>query len=232
MGLFDFLKQEEDHDGMYLYTEKELNQYETYIQEQFGAYDEVLHELLSSDIHLDVLVIPPTKEANYYKLVTMGMGAYSMNVPSELREFELERAEFILYLPPTWDIHSVKEEDYWPIRYLKIMARLPLQCNTWFGVGHTISSNKQNEPFDASTDFCSMMLFNGTNIKYEPLDFRFKDGKKVNFYHLFPLYLEELLYKQKYGFDVLMDLFPDEDLIPIVNLERKNYGKDLEEKNN
>ena len=36
--------------------------------------------------------------AVYYTLVTMGMGAHRMNVPKELAEYKLERAELALSL--------------------------------------------------------------------------------------------------------------------------------------
>ncbi|MDE5862733.1 MAG: suppressor of fused domain protein, partial [Lachnospiraceae bacterium] len=141
MGLFDKLKEKMGKkaamDDMYLYSEKELNEYDAFIQENFGSFDEVFHEIVSPDIHLDIIIVPPTEEDNYYKLITMGMGAYSMNVPEDLREEELEHAELILYLPKYWNIKSPEEKDYWPIRYLKILARLPIECDTWLGYGHT-----------------------------------------------------------------------------------------------
>ena len=106
MGLFNLMKKR------YLYTEKELDQYEEFIEEQFGEYKEVFHEIVSPDIHLDIIIVPPTEKNNYYKLITMGMGAYKMKIPKELKKYELERAELVLYLPPTWEIKSEKEEYY------------------------------------------------------------------------------------------------------------------------
>ena len=77
-------------------------------QSSFGEYEQVFHEIVSPDIHLDIIIVPPTEKNNYYKLITMGMGAYGMNVPDNFREYELERAELVLYLPPTWNIKSEK----------------------------------------------------------------------------------------------------------------------------
>lgn len=71
----------------YLYTECELNQFEEYIKNVYGEYDQVIHEIISPDIHLDIIVVPPTKDSNYYKLITMGMGAYKMNVPKKLKSY-------------------------------------------------------------------------------------------------------------------------------------------------
>ena len=222
MKLFDKLKK-----NSLLYTEQEMEEYESYIEKNFGKIEGIIHELVSPDIHIDIIVIAPTEKDNYYKLITMGMGAYKMNIPKELKDYELSRAELILYLPPTWDINSNKEEDYWPIRYLKTLARLPLQSNSWLGTGHTISSDEQNSPFASNTKFCSILLLNATNLKDEELELTLKTRKTINFYQLFPLYLEEIQYKFDFGTTKLLGLFSEKDLFPIVNIERKNYCKKI-----
>ena len=72
MGLFDKFKKKKiemtDEEEMYFYTEQEINEYECYIQENFGGYKEVLHEIVSPDIHLDIIVIEPNEKSNYYSL--------------------------------------------------------------------------------------------------------------------------------------------------------------------
>lgn len=224
MGLFDVFKKRKNKQEQYLYTESEMEQYETYIAEQFGEFDGVFHEIVSPDIHLDVIIVPSTAENNYYKLITMGMGAYKMNVPDELSPYELERAELILYLPPTWNVGSDKEEDYWPIRQLKGTARIPVQCDTWLGYGHTVSADAENTPYADNTGFCSMMLLDGVNPSGEELNLRMESIGKINFYQLFPLYKEELEYKQGTDADALLDLFNESDRTPIINISRKNYG--------
>lgn len=224
MGLFDVFKRKKNKQEQFFYTESEMEQYETYIAEQFGEFDGVFHEIISPDIHLDVIIVPPTPENNYYKLITMGMGAYKMDIPDELNQYELKRAELILYLPPTWNVGSDKEEDYWPIRQLKGTARIPVQCDTWLGYGHTVSSDEENTPYADNTGFCSMMLLNGVNLKGEELDLRMETIGKINFYQLFPLYKEELEYKQGTDADTLLNLFDEADRTPIINISRKNYG--------
>ena len=222
MGLFH-RKKKKSH-PMFLYTEEELNQYEQYIMEQFGEYEHVFHEVVSSDIHLDIIIIPPTEKNNYYQLITMGMGAYPMNVPEELKNENLERAELVLYLPPTWNIQSSKEEDYWPIRQLKTIARLPIYNHTWLGYGHTISSGEENSCYADNTKICSMMLVKALNRDNQPLDLKIEPLGKINFYQLLPLYQEELDYKMTHDADSLLDLFDDEALLGVIDNQRKNFG--------
>ncbi len=121
-----------------VYSEEERKAVEAHIEACFGAFETVLHEVVSPDIHVDVCVIPPAKDRNYYTLVTMGMGAHRMNVPAELAEYRLERAELAIALPADWkvDQEAFRDEQwYWPVRLLKTLARLPGECHTWLGWG-------------------------------------------------------------------------------------------------
>ena len=86
MGFFDrFKKKEKKEDLMplYLYDEKDLNELDEYISKAFGNFENVFHEIISPDIHLDVCFIPPTNEEPFFKLVTMGAGAYEMDIPDK-----------------------------------------------------------------------------------------------------------------------------------------------------
>ena len=68
-----------------------------------------------------------------------------------------------------------------------------------------------------------MMLVSAPNKDFKQMNFQMKSKGKINFYQLFPLYKEELEYKQKYGTDALLDRF-NKDIIPIVNNKRENHG--------
>ncbi len=209
----------------FLYSEQELDEYEKYIETQFGEISFVFHEICSPDVHLDIIVIEPNEQSNYYKLITMGAGAYKMNVPSELHQYNLERAEFMMFLPPEWDVKSSDNKYYWPIKQLKDVARLPINCNTWLGFGHTVSSDAENIPYDESTKLCSMLLLSGLNQDFEKMNLEISGLGKINFYQLFPLYEDELKYKHDNGLDALCELFDDDDLSPVLNIKRRNNCK-------
>ena len=70
-----------------VYSEDEMSAIEQHIKNTFGEFENVFHELVSPDIHVDICVVPPSDERDYYTLVTMGMGAHRMNVPEELAEY-------------------------------------------------------------------------------------------------------------------------------------------------
>ena len=99
------------------YAQEDWDAVEAHMERYFGHCDNVFHEIMSPDIHVDIYIMPPTPERNYYVLSTFGMGAHRMNVPAELAEQKLERAELIVTLPPDWKISEPGEQWYWPIRW-------------------------------------------------------------------------------------------------------------------
>ena len=142
------------------YTEDEMDIVEKHIGKYFGEFENVFHEIVSSDIHVDICVILPSEERNFYTLVTLGMGAHRMNVPKELSEYKLERAELAIALPPDWklDQESLQDEKwYWPIRLLKSTARLPIQYDTWLELGHTVGQG-EGETYAENTELCGCIL--------------------------------------------------------------------------
>lgn len=215
---------EEDKEGMIeCYSEQEMEEFEACVEKAYGKFDQVYHEIYSPDIHLDVIIVPPTETENYYKLVTMGMGAHRMNVPPELAEYELEYAELVMYLPPDWNIESSDEKDYWPIRYLKSTARIPINNDTWLGFGHTVHTGEEQQPVAENTELNSLLLLNSVDSEYNRIDLRI-NGRKINFYHLLPLYQEELDFKLENSAGALMERFDEYDML-VVNINRKNYCK-------
>ena len=90
-----------------LYSPDELERLDNHIEKYFGKATTVVHEFFSEDIHVDVSIIPPHEEHNYYTLVTTGMGAFSMRIPSEYQEEGLpSRIELMMCLPPDWNPES------------------------------------------------------------------------------------------------------------------------------
>lgn len=201
-----------------LYTEKELDVVEQHIATYFGKYENVFHEIVSPDIHVDICQITPTPERNYITLVTMGMGAHRMNVPRALRKNKLDRAEVLITLPPDWDIQNDDEKWYWPIRWLKILARLPGDYNTWLGYGHTVPNG---EPFAENTELSGMMVTMPFYFGNEASSCILPNGKQVNFYQIIPLYEDEMNYKIENSAEALEQLFPD-DFDMVVDVNRRN----------
>lgn len=224
MGIFDIFKrkQKTNNRPLILYSEVELDEYDSYIQACLGTYDKVYHELVSDVIHLDVIPIPPTEDCPYIKLVTMGAGAYRMNVPESFAKFEMEYAEYIIYVPKDWNLDSADEKDYWPMRALKSTARLPISSDTWLGYGHTVSMDAEGTPYAENTKLNCILLVNALDQYGRRMKLKMSTGKTINFYQLVPIYGEELAYKQEHGSDALVDLLCELPDFPAVDIDRKN----------
>ena len=203
-----------------LYTEEELSAVEQHIQNTFGEFENVFHELVSPDIHVDICVVPPSEERDYYTLVTMGMGAHRMNVPQELAEYKLERAELAIALPPDWQLDKESMQDerwYWPIRLLKMLARLPIDSDTWLGFGHTVDNQS---PFAENTKLCASLLTGHQGVEEGGEVCTLPSGEEVNFYQVIPLYREELEYKLEHDADALIEQMAEVSFV--VSPDRPN----------
>ncbi|MEY8440665.1 immunity protein Imm33 domain-containing protein [Anaerotruncus colihominis] len=200
-----------------LYSREELDRLESFIARRFGRYESVFHELISPDIHVDIAIIAPNEERNYYTLVTMGMGAHRMNVPDELRRERLERAEMVICLPPDWKVQEKDEKWYWPMRWLKVMARLPGNENSWLGWGHTVPNGG---PFAEGTPFSGILLATpGPDADGNEVACEMGDGSRICFYQMVPVYENEMEFKVANGADLLIERFGDA-YSPVMDVTR------------
>lgn len=227
MGLFDKFKKKNDEpkdvQPMYLYSEKELEEVDSYITKAFGKFDNVFHELVSPDVHLDVCCVPPTDEEPFFKLVTMGAGAYEMKIPEKWKDWHIERAEYVIYVPKDWNINSSEMNDYWPIKVLKDTARLPIWCDTWLSYDHTLQADEEGTAYAPNTRFNSIILDFCENHQGE-VRFETSTGKTITFYQVIPLFPEELQFKKdSSNIGVLFEKFEEKGIkYKIVDNNRRS----------
>ena len=141
-----------------------------------------------------------------------------MNVPEELAEYKLERAELAVALPSDWklDEESMKDERwYWPVGLLKILARLPIASDTWLGFGHTM--DKQSS-FAQDTKLCASLLIGPQGVEEGSEVCILPSGEEVNFYQVIPLYEDELDYKLEHDVEALLERM--EEISFVVNPTR------------
>lgn len=213
MSIFDLFRNSEKKTDLprYMYEDAEIEELDGFITEQFGAYKNVFHELASPDIHLDICIVEPREETPYFQLVTMGAGAYRMRIPEQFEKYRLDYAEYVLCLPPDWNLNSGAEEDYWPIRLLKDVARLPIWDDTWLAFGHTTQSDAEGSPYAPNTGFNSVMLNCAQNGKGD-IRMVMSSGRVINFYEIIPLYPEELDYIMDHDAGQLLDLLEQKQI--------------------
>jgi hypothetical protein len=140
----------------------------------------------------EVLFVRATLEQPYHVFVTCGVSDNPMNVPEGMEEYS--RAEFVIALPQSWPlgVRSIQsEESTWPMRWLKQVGRLPQDKKTWIGQGHTISNGDPWKPI-ADTDFTGILTLSPFGLPQDFFQLETKQGTRIVFYYLFPLYREEM----------------------------------------
>ncbi|MFC5468245.1 suppressor of fused domain protein [Cohnella suwonensis] len=198
-----------------------------HVEKHIGPVHNVYHEIVSDRVHLDILFVAPTKERNYYTLVTCGMSDLPMTVPEGAEAFRY--AELMLCLPADWrfsDEAFRDENHYWPLRCLKTIARLPHEYDTWLYAAHTIPNGDPAEPYADNTKLAGMILSIPTAA--EPQDEFFtltSPEKEVHFFSLIPLYPEEMDYKLRHGADELFEKLNKIGVTELLDAKRKNTCK-------
>ena len=205
-----------------------------HIERYLGPVSGVFHELISDKVHLDVHIVPPSAEFSFYTLVTSGMSDQPMHVPPEATPEQAPRyAELCILLPSTWNIPDTSEEIseafedenvYWPIRWLKMLARFPHEYQTWLGFGHTLPNGEGAAPFANNTELGCMLLLTAMSLPEEFQTLVLSPDKTVQFYTLYPIYSEEMELKLVQGVDALLDRFIDYDISDVLDLTRPNVA--------
>jgi hypothetical protein len=179
-------------------------------------------------------VVPPSADFPFYTLVTSGMSDRPMAVPPGAPADEAPPyAELCILLPSTWNIpqdaaeiaEAFEDENvYWPIRWLKMLARLPHEYHTWLGFGHTIPNGEDAEPFSDETELGCMLVLTALSLPEEFQTLEVSPGKMVHFYTLCPIYREEMDLKMEQGVDALLDKFDEYGIGDVLDLTRPNVA--------
>ncbi len=197
----------------------------THVERHVGKADTVFHEIISDLVHIDVHVVKPTEQRPFTTLVTSGMSAKPMRTPEGSENISL--AELAICLPPEWPLseEAFKNEDnYWPIRWLKMLARLPHEYDTWLSYGHTVPNGDPPERFAGNTQFCCLMLSLPRMLPREFVTLHLDHDRTVYFYVVLPLYKEEVDLKLRKGIDFLEKLLFKVHATEVLDLKRDNAG--------
>ena len=204
---------------------RNLEAIDRHVQQHIGEVATVLHEIASDLVHVDVLYVAATPERPYQVFVTSGMSDLAMTTPEGVESFD--RAELLIVLPESWPVtsESVHDENwYWPIRWLKYVARLPHQYKTWIGWGHTIPNGDPPESI-ANTGFVGVMASLPYWLSEDFHQLKADSGDTVRFYHLVPLYREEMELKLDLGAEELEERMDKAKIGFAIDTGRPNVAK-------
>ena len=168
-----------------------LEQIDAHIEKHLGPIAMVFHEIISDLVHVDIHQIAPTDERPYWTLVTSGMSDRPMTVPegADVPRF----AELILSLPTDWPMKQETWKDerwYWPIPWLKVLARLPHEYKTWLGWGHTVPNGDPAEPFADGTEFIGVVLLSPILVPETFHRLAIDEEKSIQFFAPYPVVVQ------------------------------------------
>lgn len=204
-------------------SDSNLQAIDDHIIEHIGNIDTVWHEIVSDIVHIDVHVVAPTPERPYYTLITSGMSDLPMSAPEGANDQQF--AELMICLPPDW---KLKQEDfrdecnYWPIRWLKTLARFPHEYETWLWSAHTIPNGDPAEPLADNTSFIGFMLARPMTTSVEFHELLVPPLKTIHFHSLIPLTSAEMDFKLQHGANALIDRFENAKVTELLDIHRKS----------
>ncbi|SNR63853.1 suppressor of fused domain protein [Hymenobacter mucosus] len=202
-----------------------------HIEQHVGPISSVFHEIVSDKVHIDVHIVAPNKDFPFYTLVTSGMSDLAMMVPEGAED--VRYAELCVLLPSTWPMPDVgqlgstfeNEDAYWPIGWMKFIARFPHEYRTWLGSGHTIPNGENAAPFASNTKLGCMMLLPSLSLPGEFHELKISEEKTIYFYSLYAIYKEEMHLKMNKGVEALLEKFDEQGISDVLDITRPNVAK-------
>jgi len=199
---------------------------DAHITKHIGPVKSVWHELISDMVHVDIHFVAPSEKRPWNTLVTSGMSDLPMHCPPEVSQFA--HAEVMVCLPPEWklDEESLKDDrNYWPLYWLKSLARFPHEYETWLFEGHTIPNGDPAEPLFEGSGFVGWMLYWPVLADEKFYELKISAEKTIYFLAIYPLFQGEMDLKLKKGVETLAKRFDKYQVTELIDVDRKDSSK-------
>jgi hypothetical protein len=151
------------------------------------------------------------------------MSALPMTVPEGAEEHRF--AELMMVLPREWPLDGDEADEerwYWPMRTLKLVARLPHLHTTWIGLGHTIPNGDPAEPYAEGTNLCCVIAGLPVSLAPELSQCELAEHKTVRLYALLPLFADEMQFKLEHGSEALFEKLDQRGVRELIDVKRRS----------
>ena len=216
-----------------------------HVETHFGTSETVIHLNKYGLMHLDVHVIPPNCERDYYLLITSGMSERSMRSPPNAWKYwpvklskvtesmrdmlTCDFAELVVKLPPEWkmplasDGLNLNEALYWPLVELYHLVHHVHNNDQWYLDGHVMRNRNHGLlPFAENTKLMGWIFIFPPHLPLEFSILKSDSHKLTCFLQIVPAYLEEIIYAIKYGTRKLFKRFAKFNTPDYIDIDRKN----------
>ncbi len=184
---------------------------EAHIERHFGHAKTVIHEVLSKWIHLDINVIPPSRDRDFTTYVTNGMSDLPMSIPPGVIDDPAEwaYAELVAALPGPPEDHVLDGGEHYVIEALRMFGRYVHAEDTWVRLGHTLRADEKPGPIGPDTDLAAYLLAFPIATALTDSEaasvLDIGSGRHVHFYALFAIHPDELKLAMREGSLSLVD---------------------------
>ncbi len=168
-----------------------------HLETHLGRIPHVFHEIVSPSAHIDLYPYPATADRPFHIVATTGMAERAMQLPEGSRSDAW--IELVLLLPSDWplDRESWQEDErhWWPLRWLKRVARHHYESGRWLGEGHVLTHGEEPAPIHPDFAYDSVLLARPRALPESFQRTVLKDGRNVRMlclYFLTPQEREDL----------------------------------------
>lgn len=198
-----------------------------HIRRYFGDERAIVVGRGQNRFSLDLFVIPPREDHDYYTVVTVGLSHQPL--PNPITK-QTQRLEMVINLPKDWHMDTQAWSDikwFWPIRMLLDIATHAINEDIIIGPGTTVGL-PEGETYEINTKLCcALMLFPGV-FGRKSYSCELSNGDRVNFLQVIPLYKEEWQLKVNGSLEMLLKMCPDH-ILEVIRPDRLNVVTQAEE---
>jgi hypothetical protein len=151
------------------------------------------------------------------------MAAQAMKVPGD--HDDAARAELMICVPTDWPLEQADfrdERNYWPLRWLKTIARLPHELGTWLWTGHTVATDDPPAPVAEGVGFEGFLVCESEFLPEAGRVVHLREDVDAKLLTLMPLYGSEMEFKLQEGVEALLERFKAHGIDHVVNVGRPN----------
>jgi hypothetical protein len=202
---------------------EELSAISRHIELHWGPIRSVFHEIASDYVHVDINFVAASSDKPFHSLITSGMSNKPMNVKEASEDCRF--SELVLSLPESWPLDKASfrdERNWWPLRWLRTLARLPHENQDWLFCGHTVGNGDPPKPFAANTEFCALIIASPILCEEGGDLLTVQGGKKIHFNSVIPIYGDELELARNTDPEELLRLLYAAGVTELINLSRKS----------
>lgn len=193
-----------------------------HVQQHIGHIGDILNDNPDAPFPIDLIVVPPVRDRPFYTIITAGMSRRPMRAPEQAAQCRF--AELIVCLPSSWRMtpeEQKREEHSWPLQWLRRIATMPHEQNSWLWEGHAIPNGNPPIPFAGNTRMSSMLLIRPQTTPREFWTLN-HEGKDIHFFALLPLSGSEYAFQKKKGSEALMKLILTNKVTALLDASRKS----------